>query len=152
MTIVREALAARAEIDIRLADQPGLEDSVFSELSSAVIYNVENFGYFISPNSTYMQRGKLREGTFTIPFICYWCPDPTMGVEFRGGPNDGKIMPLPREQDGRPVEHFTLPPERSAPTLADYSTEIYPYVQIYGEYTRVGIDSEHDRWVYQSRG
>lgn len=146
--IVTDTVQAKAEVDVTLADNAGLADSVFHYLTRAVIAEGENIGAFIGPDSTYMRRGEPLDRTFTIPFIAYWCPDPTLGVEFRGGPNDGKVLPIPRGEDGRPFEQVRLPPE---PTASEFTRPgTYPVtVMDAGVYERIGIDSVLDRWVYQ---
>lgn len=150
--IVTDTLTARAEVDRLSAEQPGFEDHIFGELSAVVREKAESFGYFVGKGSTFMKRGRASAGTFLVPFFVYWCPDPTLGVEFRGGPNDGKVAALPREDDGRPPEAWRLMPEPAPPTISDFREQaVQPQLVPIRIYERVGIDSVLDRWIYRTR-
>lgn len=147
--IVTDTLKARGGLDFLWADDSGAEGFMRDKLRGIIVREGENIGAFIRPESIYYTK---REDGTRHQFIitAYWCPDPREGCEFRGGPNDGKVMGVGSEHT-RPPDVWRVPPEVAPPQLVSRDeAELVPvYSMSIAHYELWGIDSALDRWVYR---
>lgn len=107
------------------------------ECISGLVKHGETIGAFIRPESVWVYEPSQLEGVpRRVQVRAEWCPDPSSGVELRGGIADGEVVVIQREYGARPPR------------------VIYVQIQMPGDpvaYERAGIDSERDRWVYLHR-
>jgi hypothetical protein len=143
--IITDALKVVVVVALEYEEDPHAIEGISDRAAKAVVRLGEDHGAFIRQESIYRSRGKMDEQTMRIPYSFFWFPDPSEGVEFRGGPNDGKTVPVPRQKDGRPPESIVLAEEYRRPEI---SSDEIPALASSARYTRAGIDSEKDRWVY----
>ena len=145
--IVTDTLKARAGLSFLYETEPEAEAYLRDELREVIVREGEDIGAFIRRESVYFTR---REDNPRHEWIitAYWCPDPREGVEFRGGPNDGKVLPIGGEHT-RPPDYFRLPPEYTAPAFVSEDEALIPRTMDVGTYRLAGIDSALDRWVYE---
>lgn len=94
----------------------------------------------VHPDDVFVWQSEL-EGLGGIVVNAVWSPDPGLGVEFWGGPQDGIVAALPR-RDG-PGGAF--PPLRWR-MLAEGAIDGLPGT---AEYVRAGIDPARRRFVYR---
>lgn len=128
-------------------DPEGVKEFIQGAASKEVIFQAEQIGAFARPESVWVYKAREDEATWQTIFGFFWCPDPTNGVEFHGGPDDGTILSLPRENDGAPrVWHVSA----GLPQAWELTTApLPPAPSPRFNYARRGINSETDRWWYQ---
>lgn len=145
--IIPETFKARGGVSFIYPDDA--IEAMKDELRDAIVRGGEGFGAFIRRESVFFS---VRDDNTRHERIVtgYWCPDPREGVEFRGGPNDGKVLPVGTSHT-RPPPVYRLPPEYSPPSIQDWSeSAIMPQFSMsIGDYRLAGIDSALDRWVYE---
>jgi hypothetical protein len=139
--IITDRLGATVLIDVVYVDHPAALEETAARLTRQVIETGEGVGAFIRPESVWVKRDPRVLSTNQFVMDAVWSPDPGNGVELRGGPADGEMISLHREEDGRPIELLRVPTSASGEFGLSATAE----------YTRAGIDSERDVWVYEYR-
>jgi hypothetical protein len=139
--IITDRLGAATHIDAEHAADPEAFGEVAARLTREIIETGEGIGAFIRPESVWVEKKPNMLPTDQFVVEAQWSPDPETGVELRGGPADGEVIHLRRENDGRPLPVLTVPVAASD-KFGLTST---------AEYSRTGIDSERDIWVYSYR-
>ena len=147
--IITDRLAARAAVDARHIDNPDAFEAMAEKLGRDIIRTGEGVGAFIRQESIWVRRLPGISDCMTFDLEAIWSPDPAEGVQLRGGPNDGRVVTLRREEDGRPIDLVRIRMEATDPFMDDSRC---PQVDPVASYERVGIDSERDVWVYEYRG
>lgn len=148
--IVTDRLVVGTMLDRLYANNPDAREHAAHELARAIVLMAENVGYFAREESVWVEQATdITDGSLVL--TAWWYPDPAAGVELRGGPNDGRLEPIPRGDDGRPAQWWRVTPEHTPPVIdtAAYPTDLPPRPAVY---QRAGIDSVTDRWVYLFEG
>jgi hypothetical protein len=111
---------------------------------------VEPWGVDLRRESVYLRQTEEYDGPVPrIRFEATWSPDPARGCLFRGGPMDGEVLGLPREDDlGRP-RRLIVRAAMAQPAWRSDATEP-PREPLVTEtrYRLAGIDPDVDQWVY----
>jgi hypothetical protein len=136
--IITDPLTARVALDYHHAEIPEAYEAAAEQCARQIIAAGEDVGAFIRRESIWAVKRRLPEwrNGEVADVIALWAPDPAAGVHLRGGPLDGEIIALRREDDGRPMDRVRVP---------------VPGGDAVAEYGRDGIDSESDVWVYAYR-
>jgi hypothetical protein len=137
-------------IDVWYANDTAAIEAAADMLAAEIVHIGEGVGAFIRRESVWVTRGEPQMATMQMDVVGVWSPDPAQGVELRGGACDGQVMSVPRESDGRPMPWLSVPIPVPASAWGDTDMEPRMAYNV-GEYARAGIDSERDRWVYESR-
>jgi hypothetical protein len=148
--LVKERLHVRVRIDPLLEsayDSAAYEAHVRERVVLEMQHYGSDRGFDIHPESVLISVED--DGYFGRAFHGEWCPDPTKGCDFRGGPFDGETRPMGRGPYGFPERHWVLPIEQDS---RDFLLPSYLEPVQSVTYRLAGIDSMRDRWVYECRG
>ncbi|RZU64920.1 hypothetical protein EV379_1231 [Microterricola gilva] len=146
--IITDTLSSKALVS---TEHLGVErrSAVADALRKEVIAVGASHGVIIRPQSVHISEGQT-DDAMLLEVIGEWAPDPTEGVALVGGILDGSIEPIGRGDHVRPPARRLFP---VPPRLAEYSTETLITsvgAESVAVYRLAGIDSEHDRWVYEA--
>jgi len=146
--IITNPLSVKAFVSTLDLDA-GRKGAVADALRKEIIATGAPYGFVIRPQSVHISEGRTDDAMMR-EFIGEWAPDPTEGVALHGGILDGRIESIGRGDHAQPPARrvFQVPPR-----LAEYAPDTL-ITQAGSEpvavYLRAGIDSEHDRWVYEA--
>lgn len=150
--LAAEALASRLFLDDP-DDGEAFREHLSRHLARVIMREGESNGAFIREQSAWVDWDRPVErtdlGPLAVAVRAYWSPDPTEGVELRGGHLDGDVVHLRREVDGRPMPYLVLPDHTATVEALGATVPMIPTSELRTRrYRRAGIDSERDRWVY----
>ena len=144
--IITSNLYARGLVSHSLAHTPAMGETR-NLIAKYIVTEGEKVGAFINPRSVHFDEKHL-PGTDQIEVSGEWCPDPTGGCLFIGGPYDGYERAMPAGADGRPPEEWRMTVTQERQMVASEPART-PVVSPTFIYARAGKDSAEDKWVYQ---
>ncbi|QPE04149.1 hypothetical protein IT882_13205 [Microbacterium schleiferi] len=152
--IVDKAICGRVALSLEslaaAAASGDVTEYAASALTAALVQKAED-ECEVHPDDVFVWQSEL-EGLGGVVVNAVWSPDPGLGVEFWGGPQDGLVAALPR-RDGPggafPPLRWKMLPEGAIdgpPGTAEGAIGGPPGT---AEYARAGIDPARRRFVYR---